>query len=121
MIFSGFAGYRIKHFRIGAEYNHQLNYKFNNGHNRYGYSLYSTYSFSDQWEIFARYDQLYSNILPDEEVPWNLDKDGRALIAGVQFTPIRYVHLALNYQDWVQYAQNGNSDPFLYLNIEIIF
>jgi hypothetical protein len=71
--------------------------------------------------VFARYDQVYSNILPEEEVPWNLADDGSAVIAGVQFTPIPYIHMALDYQDWVEYAQNGDSSPFLYLNIEIVF
>ncbi len=121
MIFSGFIGYTYKKFRMGGEYNHQLNYKFNQDHNRYGYSLYSTFVWSEKWEVFARYDQLYSNILPEEEVPWNLSDDGSAIIAGIQFSPIQYVHLALNYQDWVQYAQNGGSAPFLYLNIEVVF
>lgn len=121
MIFSGFIGYRFEKLRIGGEYNHQLNYKFNQGHNRYGYSLYSTYEFSDKWELFARYDQLYSNVLPEADLPWNLSKDGSAIIGGIQFTPIEYIHLSLNYQDWVEYAQNGSSEPFLYLNIEILF
>ena len=121
MIFSGFIGYRFNHIRVGGEYNHQLNYKFNQGHNRYGYSLYSTYEFSDKWELFARYDQLYSNVLPEEDLPWNLSRDGSAIICGIQFTPIRYAHLSLNYQDWVEYAQNGGSEPYLYLNIEIVF
>lgn len=121
MIFSGFIGYRLEKLKIGGEYNHQLNYKFNQGHNRYGYSLYSTYEFSDKWELFARYDQLYSNVLPEEELPWNLSKDGSAIIGGIQFTPIEYVHLSLNYQDWVEYAQNGGSEPYLFLNIEIVF
>jgi opacity protein-like surface antigen len=121
MTISGFVGYRSKKWRIGGEYNLQRNYKFNQDHNRYGYSAYTTFVFSEKWELFARYDQLYSNILPEQEVPWNLAKDGSAIIAGIQFTPIRYVHIALNYQDWVEYAQNGGSEPYLYLNFEIVF
>jgi hypothetical protein len=121
MIFSGFAGYECNRFRIGAEYNHQLNYKFNEGYNRYGYSVYSTIRISEKWEIFGRYDQLFSNILPEQEIPWNLAGDGSAVIAGVQFTPIKYVHLALDYQDWVEYARNGSSEPYIYLNIEVVF
>lgn len=121
MIFSGFIGYKFEKLRIGCEYNHQLNYKFNQDHNRYGYSLYSTYEFSHKWELFARYDQLYSNVLPEEDLPWNLSKDGSAIIGGIQLTPLEYIHLSLNYQDWVEYAQNGGSEPYLYLNIEILF
>ena len=121
MTISGFVGYHSKKWRIGGEYNLQRNYKFNEDHNRYGYSIYSTYVFSEKWELFARYDQLYSNILPEQEVPWNLARDGSAIIAGIQFTPIRYLHVSLNYQDWVEYAQNGETEPFLYLNFEILF
>jgi hypothetical protein len=121
MTISGFVGYHAKKWRIGGEYNLQRNYKFNEDHNRYGYSIYSTYVFSEKWELFARYDQLYSNILPEQEVPWNLARDGSAIIAGIQFTPIRYLHVSLNYQDWVEYAQNGETEPFLYLNFEIVF
>ncbi|MDF1574212.1 MAG: hypothetical protein P1P86_03360 [Bacteroidales bacterium] len=121
MIFSGFAGYRLDRFRIGAEYNHQLNYQFFENRQRYGYSVYSTFTFSEKWEVFARYDQVYSNILPEQELPWNLGKDGSAIISGIQYTPIKFVRLALNYQDWVEYAQNGSSEPCLYLNIEIVF
>lgn len=121
MTFSGFAGYRLKKWRIGGEYNLQLNYRFNEDHHRYGYSAYSTYEISEKWEVFARYDHLFSNVLPEEEIPWNLAKDGSAMIGGVQYSPIRYLNLSLNYQDWVEYARNGGSEPFLYLNIEINF
>ena len=121
MSFVGFAGYRFEKLRIGGEYIWQKNYRFNEDRNRYGYSIYSTYAFSEKWELFARYDQLYSNILPEEEVPWNLAIDGSAIIGGIQFTPIQYVHVSLNYQDWVEYAENGGSSPYLYLNFEIVF
>lgn len=121
MTLSGFLGYRLKKWRIGGEYNIQLNYRFNEDHNRYGYSIYSTYEISEKWELFARYDHLFSNVLPEEEIPWNLSRDGSALLGGIQYTPIRYLHASLNYQDWVEYAQNGGSDPFIYLNIEINF
>jgi len=121
MTISGFAGYRMEHVRFGAEYNHQFNYQFNEGHDRFGYSIYSTVIFSEKWEAFARYDQVYSNILAEEENPWNLANDGSAVIAGIQYTPIRFVHLALDYQDWVGYAENSGSEPYIYLNIEIVF
>jgi len=121
MSFAGFMGYRLSRWRLGGEYIFQKNYKFNRDHNRYGYSVYSTYSFAERWELFARYDQLYSNILPENENPWNLVKDGSAIIAGVQYTPIESVHASLNYQDWVGYAQNGSSAPYMYLSFEINF
>ena len=111
----------MKRFRVGAEYNHQYNYDFNKGHMRYGYSIYSTINVADKWEIFGRYDQMYSNVLEGEVNPWNLGKDGSAIIGGVQYAPIPWVNMSLNYQDWVEYAQNGSSEPYIYLNLEIAF
>jgi hypothetical protein len=118
---TGFAGYKAAKWRAGGEYIHQMNYRFNQGLNRYGYSVYSTYVISGQWEVFVRYDQLYSNILPESSVPWNLVDDGSAMIGGLQYAPVDQVKISLNYQDWVEYAQNGESEPFLYLNFEIVF
>jgi len=116
-----FMGYSRDRFRIGGEFIHQWNYDFYSKHNRYGYSIYSTYAFNEKWEIFARYDQLYSNILNENTIPWNLPNDGSAIIAGFQYAPIRQLNMALNYQDWVEYASNGISEPFIYLNFEINF
>ena len=121
MTFTGFAGYSSGSFRLGAEYNHQLNYRFNEDRNRYGYSTYSTYTFSEKWEIFLRYDQLYSNLVGEFQIPWNLPEDGSALIGGVQFTPVKNIHLTLDYQDWVEYAGNGQTDKILYIHLEANF
>jgi len=121
MCFAGFAGYRFKRFRFACEGILQRNYRFNRDHNRCGYSAYATFALSDRWEFFARYDQVFSNILPEDDIPWNLADDGSAIVGGVQFTPMEMVHLSLNYQDWMEYAENGVVRPFLYLNVELIF
>jgi hypothetical protein len=121
MTFSGFAGYSMKNFRIAGEYNHQLNYRFNLNRDRYGYSIYSTYKLSDNWEIFVRYDQLFSNPVGDNNIPWNLPEDGSALIGGVQFKPVRNIHITMDYQDWVEYAGNGDKEQIIYLHLEARF
>lgn len=121
MSFSAFTGYQAERWRMGGEFIFQKNYKFNRDHNRYGYSLYSSFLFAERWEVFARFDQLFSNILPENDIPWNLGMDGSAVIAGVQYTPAEFVHLSLNYQDWVEYAKNGSSTPSVYLSFEIEF
>lgn len=121
MTFSGFAGYRKGNFRMAGEYNYQRNYQSNKDRDRYGYSVYSTYAFSGQWEVFLRYDQLFSNILPDNEIPWNLPNDGSALIGGLQYTPVRNIHITLDYQDWVEYAGNGAKEQLIYVHLEADF
>ena len=121
MVISGFAGYQAENLRIGAEFIYQKNYSFYSRHNRYGYSLYSTYVINESWEFFARYDQLYSNILTGDLIPWNLPEDGSALISGIQYTPAKNIHITLDYQDWVEYAENGGSDTFIYVHLEVVF
>ena len=121
MVISGFAGYRANNFRIGGEFIYQKNYRFYGGHNRYGYSVYSTFVINEYLEIFARYDQLYSNILTGDLIPWNLPEDGSALISGIQYTPARNIHITMDYQDWVEYAGNGDSKTYLFLHLEVVF
>lgn len=121
MTFSLFSGYQLPKYRIGGEFIYQHNYKFIPDRDRYGYSLYYTYVFNEKFEIFARYDQLYSNIAGEEEIPWNLPNDGSAIVGGIQFSPITKVHITADYQDWYAYAQNGNNANVLFLHLEVVF
>jgi len=118
---SVFAGYKVERFRLGAEAIYQTNYKNYEGYMRYGYSVYSLYQLADRWEILGRYDQIYSNILSGEAVPWNLGSDGSAVIAGLQYSPASYLRLALNYQDWFPYAANASNNSYLFVNFEFQF
>ncbi len=113
-----FAGYNPGKYRLGAEYNLQDNYAFAGGHNLQGYSIYGTYIFNDKWEVFGRYDWLNSSLNPNENIPWNLNYDGSAVIAGLQFSPTEGVRLSLDYQDWYSYAKNGPDNVYLYFNVE---
>jgi hypothetical protein len=116
---SGFIGYQFKEkFLGGVEYNYQFNYKFNDGENKDGYSLYGLYNFTEHWQIFARYDQVFSNTLPGDDQPWALAFDGSAIIGGIQYSPIKQIKIALDYQDWVPYARNMKNLAFIFLNFE---
>ncbi len=115
----GFAGYKFRDkLTAGVEYDYQLNYNNGDGKDKYGYSVYGSWDFTPNWQVFARYDQVYSNSLPDEDQPWDLASDGSGLIGGVQYSPIRQVKIALNYQDWVPYAANAGNDAYIFLNFE---
>jgi len=113
-----FAGYDAAKYRIGAEYNLQQNFAFVNKHNLYGYSFYGTYTITDKWEIFGRYDWLHSSLTSAENIPWHLNNDGSAIISGVQYTPVNQVRFSLNYQDWYSYAKNGTDESYIYVNLE---
>ncbi len=114
-----FIGYRFdEKLLAGIEYDLKYNAGFEKDHNREAFSAYLTYNINEQWQVFGRYDKVISNVIPYDDNPWNLNKDGSAMIAGVQYQPIEKVKLALNYQDWVPYAANVENTAFIFLNLE---
>lgn len=125
-VYAFFLGYRIKSkFRIGAEYNVLLNgEKYTHaasGHSLKGVSFYSTYAFSKRFELFGRYDNLASNKIANAISPWNYNKDGSAIIFGGQYSPVKGVKMALNYQGWIFSDSNITSQSFIYMNFEYKF
>ena len=100
-----FAGYKYKNFKIGADANYEFNYRNVNGRDRYGYSVYADYYFKEKWNVFARYDQLFSNE-NSNGTPWNLGRDGSAVLAGVEYIMSKNLSASINYQDWSPYAAN---------------
>ncbi|MEX2371974.1 MAG: hypothetical protein WD578_13300 [Bacteroidales bacterium] len=121
MTLTGFAGYDAGVFRLGGDYNYRFNHDYILNHNRFGFSVYGTYVFSEKVEFFLRYDRLESNIVDSSGIPWNLTEDGDAIVAGIQFTPVKNLHFTMDYQDWYEYAASGTRDQVLYLHLEVIF
>lgn len=113
-----FASYQADHYRISYEFNQVYNRDFVVNHNINGMSVYGTYIINNNWEFFGRYDRLVSNLEESNEVPWNINRDGSAVIAGIQYQVNNNIHLALNYRDWYSYAQNGPDRSYIYLNLE---
>jgi len=104
---------------IAGEALYRTNESWNKGEDRYGFSVFAKYNINSRYQLFARFDKIASNKLEGEENPWNLDDDGTALVAGLQFEPIKRIKFALNYHDWVPYAANGDTEAFIYLNLEV--
>lgn len=123
---SFFAGYDNKNtYRIGVEYN-----MMNNGKkftdpvldaDLNGFSIYSTYILNKKTEFFARYDQLASNKIGTATTNWNASKDGSAIIAGIQYAPIKGVKSSLNYRTWNYDLATANDNSLIYLNLEYKF
>jgi len=115
----GFIAYRIPdRLTCGVEYDVKKNEDFENGRNINVFSGYLSYDISPKFQVFGRYDIIRSNKPAGEPNPWNLAEDGSAIIAGVQYIPVQKVKLAVNYQDWVPYAKNLDTEAYLYLNLE---
>jgi hypothetical protein len=115
-----FAGYQDKRLLSGGvEYNHKFNQDYLENHQRYGYSGYLSWCFFEKWQVFGRYDHVFSNQIDDAANPWNLDNDGSKFIGGFEYSPIPLVKMALNYQDWFPSATNRENKQYIYFNLEI--
>lgn len=116
-----FIGYEADQFRLGAEYNKQFNWRFQEDQDWSGVSFYATYHLAKKVKLFARYDKLYSNTLVGETEAWNLSNDGQVFIAGLEFAPVKGVKLAPRYKGWSPDDAGQPISSSLYLNCEIRF
>ncbi|MCT4602386.1 MAG: hypothetical protein N4A59_05750 [Marinifilum sp.] len=123
---AAFVGYKFSDkFRLAAEYNKLANgtkySKVAKDRDMYGYSFYSTYTFDKKWEVFGRYDYLTSNTLAGATEKWNLEKNGGAITAGVQCTPVKNVRMALNYRNFNFKGSNQEDQSQVFVNFEFKF
>ena len=112
-----FAAYTNKDFSLGAEYNRFLNAKNVDNKNLNGYSFYATYNAKKSSKFFARYDLLSSNEISGTN--WNLNKDGSLIILGFEYSPVKGVKIAPNYQAWNPKDNSKKISSAIYLNLEI--
>lgn len=111
-----YAGYTHENLKIGAEYNQQMNSGVSDGNDRSGLSAYASYKVK-KTRLFARYDQVSSVTMTGATDPWNLKKDGEAIIAGIEFNPVKGVKITPNYNLWM--PKNGSSDMHIaYISFE---
>lgn len=116
-----FAGYKSENYSIGAEYNKMENgttYKTPiDNHNLDGISIYNRYSINDKYEIFARYDQISSNVVDGATTSWNYDDDGSLIIIGTQYKANNGVKFSLNGRSFSY--ENLDTNLFeVYFNVE---
>ena len=116
-----FAGYKSENYSIGAEYNKMENgttYKTPiDNHNLNGISIYNRYSINDKYEIFARYDQISSNVVDGATTSWNYDDDGSLIIIGTQYKANDGVKFSLNGRSF-SYENLDNNLFEVYFNVE---
>lgn len=90
---TGFVGYDMKDkFRLGLEYDYQMNQKGFDSLDVSGVSVYGTFVILKGLEVFARYDLAMSR------VDWNSTVDGHGIVGGIQYSPIKNVKIAADYQ-----------------------
>jgi len=117
-----FAGYKTDSWRIGAEYNKMengTNYKTAiDDHNLDGISFYGSYVFNNKVEIFARFDEISSNILTGHDNSWNYNKDGALMLFGVQYVAAKGVKFSVNSRNFNYINDDIEDSSFIYFNAE---
>ncbi|MBN2776959.1 MAG: hypothetical protein JXR36_04930 [Bacteroidales bacterium] len=108
----------IKTFRLGAEIVTQAEVKESGRYWEYVYNIFAVYNLTEKINIFARYDVLSSNIPSGYNIPFNLAKNGTAIIGGVEYIINDNIRASLNYQDWYPMAANMQNTAYIYLNFE---
>lgn len=118
-LFSIFAGYKlVEKFRIGAEYNYRKNHLNKPNQDLFGYSIYGSYNISKNVEYFLRYDNLSSNKKDNQTYEWNYNSDGKAIITGFHFNPVKNINLSLNYQGFISNNSNINYKHHFLMSFE---
>ena len=107
---AAFAGYKNDRFTVGAEYNHMMNASYKKGNDQYGYSVFASMKVAKNTEVYARFDDLYSN---DE---WNIAKDEQTAIVGAQFKLGKYVKLAPNFRMAMPKAEGSDNTYAAFIN-----
>lgn len=107
---AAFAGYKHEKFMIGAEYNHMWNAGYTSDADQYGYSVFASAKVAKFADIYARFDDLYSNN------DWNIANDERAAILGAQFKLGKYVKIAPNFRMSMPKADGAKYGYSAYIN-----
>ncbi|MEW6041352.1 MAG: hypothetical protein AB1633_07515 [Elusimicrobiota bacterium] len=113
---AGFAGYEKKEaFKVGFEFNSQWNQKGIEAHDVKGISTYGTYFLSEKFAVFARVDMSVS------KNDWNIEKDGIGIINGIEYSPIKNVRIAIDYQGFLWEDERSISRHKGFINVEVGF
>ncbi|MGE5406806.1 MAG: hypothetical protein ACM3NR_03750 [Methanosarcina sp.] len=121
-ILNFFLGYELVNvFRAGIEYDMLGNSGNVGGRELNGISAFGSAMVGEKIELLVRYDQLTSNKMEDALDPWNINKDHRMILTGLQFSPVKGVRTALNYRHFLPEKDGSTPMNLLYLNLEYKF
>lgn len=97
-----FAGYKCKAFRLGVEYNMQLNHGSTAHRDIQGLSLYGSGRLSDQFDAYARFD--YGTSSADDA--WCFAQDGTMILVGVDYHNCKLFSISPN----VRFTQDADGN-----------
>ncbi len=108
-------------FNAGAEYFRQDNASMTEGRDYSGISVFARVPLSEKVRLFARYDNITSVTMPEAEDPWNVNRDGSYIFAGIDFSPVRNVRISPNFTGYLPSDGGNENVSTIGLNIEAKF
>ncbi len=108
-------------FNAGAEYFRQDNASMTDGRDYSGISVFARVPLSEKVRLFARYDNISSVTMPGDEDPWNVNRDGSYIFAGIDFSPARNVRISPNFTGYLPSDGGNENVSTIGLNIEAKF
>jgi hypothetical protein len=108
-------------FNAGAEYFRQDNASMTDGRDYSGISVFARVPLSEKVRLFARYDNITSVTMPGDEDPWNVNRDGSYIFAGIDFSPARNVRISPNFTGYLPSDGGNENVSTIGLNIEAKF
>jgi len=108
-------------FNAGAEYFRQDNASMTDGRDYSGISVFARVPLSEKVRLFARYDNISSVTMPGDEDPWNANRDGSYIFAGIDFSPARNVRISPNFTGYLPSDGGNENVSTIGLNIEAKF
>jgi len=108
-------------FNAGAEYFRQDNASMTDGRDYSGISVFARVPLSEKVRLFARYDNITSVTMPEAEDPWNVNRDGSYIFAGIDFSPVRNVRISPNFTGYLPSDGGNENVSTIGLNIEAKF
>lgn len=112
---AAFAGYNFQNiFSIGIEYDGQMQQKGNKDHDVSGISIYGKVSPIKQLAFFGRFDMASSK--HDWKTPKDKIQDGQTVVAGLEYSPVSKVKLALDYQRFTPKLESVTAIDKIYIN-----
>ena len=109
-ITTGAVAYTTNNLQLGAETNIMKNVKNVKGSEKELMSVYGAYKISDNYTLFARYDDASETV-----------REGVYTIYGVERKMARGVTIALNIQNWENENEDSESEEILFLSLKYKF
>jgi len=128
--YTGFVGLDLDKFTFGAEFTHQNNYTYIDGHNRDAYSLFTQYNITPRIGLWARIDGITSEFNFDEPLSDdNMDyiaawrsRDGEDIYGGIEYVIVpKRINTSLNYQHHRSDEAEAENSGKIFFNLEVRF